>query len=192
MAKPHGNGLKKDKTKRNRRLTAILAVGVLLMFGFCYLMVPLFNIVCKKTGINGKNLRSAVSPPATTTIDHKRTLQVAFTTVIHGGLRFNLQPLDPVVHIKPGEKKLVYFYAENNTGKDITVQAIPSITPIEAARFFKKIECFCFTQQHFLKNQKIKMPVYFYVDPGISSDVKEITLSYTLFDATGFEKKQKA
>jgi cytochrome c oxidase assembly protein subunit 11 len=100
-------------------------------------------------------------------------------------------PLQHTLEIHPGEKKNVYFYAENKTGNEKTVQAVPSITPIDAARFLKKIECFCFTQQYFFKGEKADMPVHFYIDPAIPKNIKEITLSYTLFDASGFERKNQ-
>jgi cytochrome c oxidase assembly protein subunit 11 len=95
------------------------------------------------------------------------------------------------IDIHPGERKLIYFYAENLTGHDITVQAIPSITPTDAARFLKKTECFCFTQQYFFNGEKADMPVYFFIEPEIDKDIKEVTLSYTLFDASQYAKKEK-
>lgn len=84
----------------------------------------------------------------------------------------------------------MYFYAENLTGKDLIVQAIPSVTPNDAARFLKKTECFCFTQQFFYKGEKANMPVYFFVEPEISKHIKEMTLSYTLFDASAYATKE--
>ena len=49
-----------------------------------------------------------------------------------------------------------------------------------------KIECFCFTEQVLNPGERIEMPVVFYLDPEIDSDVNtesvpEITLSYTFF-----------
>lgn len=175
--------------KNNKRLTLILVCGVIFMFGFCYMLVPIFNLVCKQIGINGKGVSTATKNPGTQ-IDYSRTIRVDFTTTINGQLKFAFKPLHKRIQIHPGETKLVYFFAENQSGREITVQAVPSITPIDAARFLKKTECFCFTQQYFFKNQKVDMPVYFFIDPAVPKNVKEITLSYTLFDASGFEKKQ--
>lgn len=181
-----------EQRKKNKRLITILVCGVFFMFGFCYMLVPLYQLVCKQTGINGQSVRSAAVYDKTMQIDKTRTIKVTFSTVLHGALNFKFIPLQHTVMIHPGERKLVYFYAENNTGKGITVQAIPSITPIDAARFLKKTECFCFTQQYFYSKEKADMPVYFFIDPDISRDIKEVTLSYTLFDASGFEKKDQA
>lgn len=181
----------KQPPKSHKRLTLTLLVGVLFMFGFCYMLVPLYELICKKEGINGKSARSSAAAAADMQVDKSRVIKVSFTTTLHKDLKFKFVPLHRQVEIHPGETKLVYFFAENQTGKDITVQAIPSITPADSARYLKKTECFCFTQQFFAKNQKVDMPVYFFIEPDISKDIKEVTLSYTLFDATGFEKKER-
>ncbi|MDR3490743.1 MAG: cytochrome c oxidase assembly protein [Gammaproteobacteria bacterium] len=178
-------------TKNNKRLITILVCGVIFMFGFCYMLVPLYNIVCKQIGFNGKSANSATLVNPNMQVDTSRTIKVDFSTTMHGNLNFKFIPLQRHIEVHPGERKLIYFYAENKTGKDITVQAIPSITPNDAARFLKKTECFCFTQQYFFKGEKADMPVYFFIDPAVPKETKEMTLSYTLFDETEFIKKQK-
>lgn len=177
--------------QKNKRLTLILAVGVLFMFGFCYMLIPLFNIMCKQFGLNGKGANSASVVAPGMKVDKSRTIKVTFTTTINGALKFKFIPLQRHLEIHPGETKLVYFFAENQSGNELTAQAVPSITPNDAARFLKKTECFCFTQQYFFKGEKADMPVYFFIDPAVPKDIKEITLNYTLFDAGGFEKKQE-
>ncbi|MDX1901017.1 MAG: cytochrome c oxidase assembly protein [Gammaproteobacteria bacterium] len=183
--------LSPEQQKKNKRLIRILVCGVIFMFGFCYMLVPLYRLVCQQTGVNGQSVRSASAVDANMQMDRSRTIKVYFSTVLHGGLQFKFIPLQRSIDVHPGERKLIYFYAENQTGRELTVQAIPSITPVDAARFLKKTECFCFTQQYFYKKEKADMPVYFFIDPHVSKDIKEITLSYTLFDATEFVKKNQ-
>ncbi len=177
---------------RDRKLVIALVCGVFFMFGFCYMLVPLYRLVCKQEGFNGQSVRSAARIDPQMKVDMSRVIKVTFSTVVHGKLHFRFIPLQHSILIHPGERKLVYFYAQNQTGHEITVQAIPSITPIDAARFLKKTECFCFTQQYFFNNEKADMPVYFFLEPGIGKDIREVTLSYTLFDATEFVKKDQA
>ncbi len=177
--------------QKNKKLLMILCGGVLFMFGFCYMLVPLYKLVCMKEGINGGSARAAAIYDSSTQIDKSRTIRVYFTTTLHSGLAFKFIPLQHSIDIHPGERKLIYFYAENQSGNEMTVQAIPSITPMDGARFLKKTECFCFTQQYFFKGEKADMPVYFFIEPGISKNIKEITLSYTLFDASAYIKNQK-
>jgi cytochrome c oxidase assembly protein subunit 11 len=190
MCPPMGDTSRhKKQNKKNRRLIFYLVCGVLFMFGFCYMLVPLYRLVCRQQGINGQAVRSASAVDPAMRVDTSRVIHVTFTTTLHGGLEFKFMPLERTVDIHPGERKLIYFFAENQTGRELTVQAIPSITPVDAARFLKKTECFCFTQQYFFKNERADMPVYFFVEPDIPNNIREITLSYTLFDASGFEKK---
>lgn len=176
--------------KNHKRLTFSLLCGVFFMFGFCYLLVPLYQLICKTEGINGRTAMSKALP-VSGDVDYSRTIKVDFVTELHGGLHFTFLPLKRHIEIHPGETKLIYFYAENKVGHDITVQAVPSITPMDAARFLKKTECFCFTQQYFFNHEKADMPVYFYIDRHVPEAIKEITLAYTLFDATPFLKQQK-
>lgn len=173
----------------HKRTVFFLICGVIFMFSFCYMMVPLYQLICKKEGINGRAARSVATFDESMTVDYSRTIKVDFITSLNDDLKFKFIPLQPHITVHPGERKLIYFYAENQTDKEITVQAIPSITPIEAARFLKKTECFCFTQQYFFKGQKADMPVYFFIEPEIAKDIKEVVLSYTLFDASAYAKK---
>lgn len=169
----------------------MLVCGVIFMFGFCYMLVPFYELICKREGINGKSDNAAAKIAPGMQVDKSRVIKVYFTTTVHSSLAFSFMPVQRYIEIHPGETKLVYFFAQNQTGKEITVQAIPSITPNDAARYLKKTECFCFTQQYFFKNEKVDMPVYFFIDPAISKDIKEVTLSYTLFDASKYLKKQQ-
>ena len=176
--------------RKNRRLMIKIIIGVIFMFGFCYALVPLYTLVCKQAGINGKSsLRD--SDVSDGFVDKSRTVTIQFTTTIHGNINFKFRPLITRLEIHPGETKEVYFYAENDTGHSITVQAIPSIAPGIAAKFLKKTQCFCFTQQVFNKKEKADMPVIFHIDPEIPKDINYLTLNYTLFDASLYLKKEK-
>lgn len=182
--------IRKTIFKTKKSTTLFFASFILFMFAFSYAMVPIFTFVCKQIGINGKSGLVQHTAKANMQADMTRTIKVQFTSVMHGNLKFQFRPLQREIAIHPGERKLVYFYAENDTGTAKTVQAVPSITPIDAARFLKKVECFCFTQQYFVNNEKAKMFVNFYIDKDIPKDIKEITLAYTLFDASAYAGKR--
>jgi len=175
--------------KSNKKLITLLVCGVIGMFGFCYMLIPLYRLICEVEGINGQAANKPTLVASDMQPDKTRTIKVDFSTTISKDLKFRFIPLARHITIHPGERKLIYFYAENLSGKNITVQAIPSITPMDAARYLKKTECFCFTQQYFYKGERADMPVYFFIEPTISKKIKEVTLSYTLFDATPYIKK---
>lgn len=184
------NRHKKNTKKAIRKMTVILSCVAIFMFAFSYMMVPIFTFVCQQVGINGKGGTIAKVAKADMQADLTRTIKVTFASTVNSQLPFKFVPLQHQIEIHPGERKLIYFYAENQSGTDKTVQAIPSITPADAARFLKKIECFCFTQQFFSKNEKADMFVNFYIDPDVSKEIKEITLSYTLLDISGNAAKK--
>ena len=161
------------------------------MFGFSYLMVPLYKLVCQKIGINGRTSDGPDSVIAHMQVDKTRTIDVEFTATIHNDIGFQFRPLVRHVQVHPGERKMIYYYAENSTGRALTVQAIPSIMPDDSARYFKKTECFCFTQQYFLKGEKANMPVYFYISPDVPKETNSMVLSYTLYDVKDHLKKNE-
>ncbi len=180
---------KKEIPKKRKKTILYLCLGVLFMFGFAYLLVPLYSLICKQLGINGRGVNKATRLLSHMKVDTSRTIDVSFTATVHGGIGFVFKPLIKHVQVHPGEVKLIYYFAQNHTGKEVTVQAIPSITPDYTAKYFKKTQCFCFTQQYFFKGEKADMPVYFFVDPKLPKRTQAITLSYTLFDVSDRLKK---
>lgn len=177
--------------QKNKRLVWRLVFVAVFMFGFAYALVPLYTLVCKQAGINGRTNAVADSVSEDLQVDTSRLIDVTFVATRHGDFDFIFKPLVHQVSVHPGEQKLVYFYAENRMHHGITVQAIPSVMPDEGARYFKKTQCFCFTQQYFFSREKADMPVYFYINPKISKHITSMTLSYTLFDASAHLKKDQ-
>src|SRR6266508_649108 len=121
------------------------------MFGFCFAMVPLYGLICKATGINTSVAAAELTTPAAASViekaaDKSRDVTVQFTATNHMGLPWDFYPKTKSIVVHPGEKIKVYFDAKNTTDKNMTVQAIPAMTPTESIAHFHKIECFCFHQ----------------------------------------------
>jgi cytochrome c oxidase assembly protein subunit 11 len=93
------------------------------------------------------------------------------------------------VEIHPGELTQVVYEVKNTLAEPVTGQAVPSYGPQHAAQYFRKLECFCFTQQTLAAGEVRQMPVVFVVDPGLPKDVNTITLSYTFFRVDGANRK---
>lgn len=176
------------KVKKQQRLIWILSLVAVGMFGFCFALIPLYNVICKTTGLNGKtsNMASGLSHQ---TVDTSRWVKIEFLTTTNENLPWQFYSHVNVIKIHPGENKLVMFYAKNLSGKTMIVQAIPSVAPGSAAKYLKKTECFCFTQQTFKSGEGKEMPVLFHIDNDLPADVNTISLSYTLFDAGKFAKQ---
>ena len=94
------------------------------------------------------------------------------------------------MRVHPGELATAVYYARNSAAEPITGQAIPSVTPGQAASHFKKIECFCFDRQELKAGEMKEMPVRFVVDSGLSPDVSTVTLSYTFFNVDAESAKK--
>jgi cytochrome c oxidase assembly protein subunit 11 len=150
------------------------------MFGFAYLLVPFYNVLCKQLGINGKPNLSPVAQSKDQ--DNTRFLNMQFVTSINANLsNFEFYSKTNAMQFHPGENRAVLFYMKNNSDQAITVQAIPSVTPGLAAQYVKKTECFCFTQQTLGPHQAQILPLLFHIDQSIPDDLNTLTLSYTLF-----------
>jgi cytochrome c oxidase assembly protein subunit 11 len=166
----------------NRRLALKLGGVTLAMFAFGYALSPMYDVMCKAFGLNGKTGRTDVQTVAAQTVDMSRTVTVEFTGLATSGLPWEFEPLTKKLELHPGETREVKYLVRNLAQEEITGQAIPSVTPGESAPHFKKIECFCFTRQTLKPGETREMPVRFVVDTGLDKDVQTITLSYSFFN----------
>ena len=177
--------------KKHAKLGALLAAIVLGMFAFGFALVPIYNSLCKSLGINGRtNSESIAYNAKTATIAHERTVIVEFVATNNSGVPWAFYPKTYKLAVHPGEIAQLSFYAENKTDHRMTVQAIPSVTPGIAAKYLKKTECFCFTQQTLNGHEAMDMPLLFHLDANLPANVSTITLAYTLFDVSDRVTKQ--
>lgn len=175
-------------TKSQFRLLIILGLSVVGMFLFGYALVPLYTVMCTSMGINGKPNKE---PEALAKdMDSKRTITVQFLTSNNAAVPWEFRPTVYSVKVHPGENKQVSFFAKNDSDHTMTIQAIPSITPAVAAKYFKKTECFCFKRQTFSSKMAMDMPLLFHIDKDLPKEVDTVTLAYTLFDASKFAIKE--
>lgn len=169
----------------NRRLGAKLALAAVLMFGFGYLLAPLYDVFCRLTGLNGKTGRIAIEQTLTGEVDRNRWVTVEFIASTGGTLPWEFRPLVDRVRVHPGEVAQAAYFARNVSNVTIVGQAVPSVAPGKAAPYFNKTECFCFTQQPLASGEGREMPVRFVVDPKLPDGINTVTLSYTFFAAPG-------
>jgi cytochrome c oxidase assembly protein subunit 11 len=154
------------------------------MVGAAYAAVPLYYLFCRATGYGGTPNRASAAPGAT----GNRIITVRFDTNVDPALPWTFVPEQRSVNVKVGQDYLVYFRATNNSQSAIVGHAAFNVAPDSSARYFSKIQCFCFTEQRLESEETVEMPVSFFVAPGILKDhdndnVDEITLSYTFYPA---------
>ncbi|MDX1836129.1 cytochrome c oxidase assembly protein [Legionella taurinensis] len=174
-----------NAVKGHKRIVLLLSLIVLGMFGFGFALVPIYNSLCQTLGINGKtNSKAAAYNSAQAFVDKNRVVTVQFVSTSNSSLPWAFYPKVTRINVHPGEIAKLAFYAENKSNFRMTVQAIPSVTPGIAAKYLKKTECFCFTQQTLNGHEAMDMPLLFHLDNDLPAEIKTITLSYTLFDVT--------
>lgn len=169
--------------KVTKKMVLMLFFVVAGMFGFGFALVPLYDVFCKVTGLNGKTNTEAYQA-VDVKIDTSRTVTVEFVATNNDKMEWRFRPDVARVKVHPGELTSTTFFAENPSDHRMVGQAIPSISPGRAAEFFHKTECFCFGQQTLAVGESIDMPLRFIVDQDLPKDIETITLAYTLFDVT--------
>jgi len=181
-----------DNSKRETNKPLIIRLVAIIggMFLFAYALVPLYNVFCDITGINGKTRGQALYNNVE--IDKQRVITVEFLTNVNRGMPWEFRPLVKSIQVHPGELNEVQFYAKNRSKQDIVGQSIPSISPGEAALYLNKTECFCFDQQRLKAGEEVDMVVKFYLDADIPEDINRLTLSYQLFNVSDSFKFEAA
>jgi cytochrome c oxidase assembly protein subunit 11 len=166
--------------KEHRSLTRRLLLLTVAMFGFGFLLVPLYDVFCEITGFGGRtNATAAVVEEAP---DLSREIRIEFVTTVNSYAPFEFVADVDSMTVNPGKMYFATFTAKNLADSDKTAQAVPSVAPVSAAEHFTKIECFCFTSQEFAANEARPMPLQFIVDPELPEYVDTITLQYTFYD----------
>lgn len=164
----------------HRSLTLRLAAMALAMFGFGFLLVPLYDVMCKVIGIGGRpNAEAATVVEGTAVTD--RLVTIEFVAVRNEQAPWEFRPTTSSMQVHPGKLYDTAFFARNLTDGTLVASAVPSIAPAQAAKHFIKTQCFCFTQQDFAGGEGRDMGVQFMVDPALPDYIDRITLSYTFF-----------
>jgi cytochrome c oxidase assembly protein subunit 11 len=191
---------KKLKTLNSRNFVFYLVSLGVLMLGISYVSVPFYQIFCQTYGLNGG--RSPIKPIETEAntwteakaelIDKNPVVTIHFDTdsgTKKQELPWLLKANVSKIKIYPGDTSLV-FYTVQNLSKETQIGiATYNIIPAKAGVYFSKIQCFCFEEQRLKGNEKIELPVLFFLDSDFSSDpkmkdVSSITLSYTFHKTT--------
>ncbi len=169
------------ETPNNQHKQVILLCSLALaMFGFAYALVPLYQIFCEVTGLNGKTSGRAADP-ATISQASDREVTIQFLAHVGNGMPWEFRPTEHQLRVRLGEINTTDYYARNRAAQAVTGQAVPSVAPGYGAKYLHKVECFCFRQQHLEAGEDRHMPVRFYVGVDLPEEIHTLTLSYTLF-----------
>jgi cytochrome c oxidase assembly protein subunit 11 len=172
------------KPARHGRTVLLLLSVVAGMVGLSFASVPLYRLFCAATGYGGTTQRAAAAPKAVA----DAVITVRFDTDTAPDLAWEFRPLVPEVKVHPGQQEQVFFRAVNRSSHGLTGRATYNVTPTKSGLYFDKLQCFCFNEQYLAPGESKDMGVVFFVDPDMlkdpnTSDVKTITLSYSMFKA---------
>lgn len=157
---------------------------VAFMFAFGFLLVPLYDVICEVTGLNGKTAGKYEGALVDGSEQKGRQVTIQFVVNKNDGLSWEFTPNDTEMTVLTGERKDTSYRVTNTYDHNVIAQAVPSVSPFAAAEYLHKIECFCFEQQPLSVGEYKDMPLTFVIDPDLPIDIKKLTLSYTLFDIT--------
>ena len=168
---------------RNGKTLLVLLSIIAAMIVLVAISPALYRAFCQATGFNGTTLRADRAPGAVA-----GQIGVRFDANVHPGLPWRFEPEQNTVEVKPGAQTKIFYSAQNLSARAWTGQAAYNVSPDQAGKYFKKIQCFCFTEQTLKAGEKVDMPVVFFVDPKIkqdpdTKDIDQITLSYTFYPA---------
>lgn len=175
---------KTDPRRSNRSLITGLVVMTAGSFAFGWALVPLYDVFCRLTGVGSAEAKAGPSSARESAADTTREVTIEFVADPASVGSYEFRPKVASMRIHPGKLYDTQFYARNLTAAASVAQAVPSISPGVAARYFHKTACFCFTPQRFDVGEGRDMPVRFIVDPQLPATVDRITLAYTFFDTT--------
>lgn len=176
-------GVLQQRARANRKVGLIGLGAALAMLGMGFAAVPLYRLFCQATGYGGTTQR-ANEAQAAAVQSAGRAMSIRFDANVERGMPWEFRPLQRTDTVTIGERDMALFYARNTSDKVITGTASFNVEPEQAAAYFNKIQCFCFTEQTLQPGEAVRMPVIYYVDPAIlkdkdNKDVEQITLSYT-------------
>lgn len=173
-----------DLAARNRKSAMLAGLLAVAMVALGFAAVPLYRLFCQVTGFAGTTGRADASD-----VPYKPaagTMLVRFDANVNSGLPWRFRPEKNVEQVRIGERLMAFYIAENLSDRPVTGRATYNVSPDQAGGHFKKIDCFCFTEQTLQPGERVRMPVIYFVDPAIlkdedAKDLTQITLSYTFY-----------
>jgi cytochrome c oxidase assembly protein subunit 11 len=167
---------------RNAIVGSVVVAAIIGMVGMSFAAIPLYRLFCSVTGYGGTPSIGLAAAPGSS----GQTIRVRFNADTNPGLPWTFAPDQLQVSLNLGDQQVAFYHATNKSGRSVSGMALYNVTPEKVGKYFHKTACFCFNQQTLAGKQSMEFPVSFWVDPAIrtdpnTTDVREITLSYTFY-----------
>lgn len=162
------------------------------MLALGYAAVPLYDLFCRVTGFGGTTQVANAEEAAKVQVAEKQ-ISIRFDANVSSALAWDFKPEHVKDTVALGARDMAIYLATNRSDKPLTGTAAYNVTPVQAGKYFNKVQCFCFTEQTIQPGETMRMPVLFYVDPAImddpeARDIEQITLSYTFYPSGSGDK----
>lgn len=184
--------------RRSHGRVLLLVISLLaIMSGLVAFAPTLYQMFCDLTGYGGTVQQTTVDPAAAAATADGEEVTVRFDANVERGLPWTFEAEQRQVTTHPGEPTKVYYRATNTSDRTIVARAAFNVTPYKAAKYFFKIECFCFTEEKLGPGESARMPLVLYLDQQMLKDpntdeVRDVTLSYTFYEQKNLSEKEIA
>jgi len=166
----------------NRQLAWLLALSATVMIGFGYLLVPLYQGYCRMTGLNGATAHLGYGEAVLQQANAGRSVTVEFVTDTAASLPWEFRPEVFSRTVHPGEVVVARFRARNLGNVAMTGQAVPNVTPGQAAPYFYTIDGLCTSALVLAPGEGRDLPLVFLVAPELPEEIGTLTLSVAFFE----------
>ncbi|QGM47711.1 cytochrome c oxidase assembly protein [Methylocystis heyeri] len=176
----------REKGKKSGRVALPLIAGSFAMLALSFASVPLYRMFCAATGFGGTTQVAGQSAEKL----GDRVLNVRFDANVARDLPWRFEPEVAKISLRTGQTATVYYKVANLADHETRGVAAYNVAPDQAGSFFKKLACFCFSEQRLAAHETAEWPVVFFLDPALETDetmrgVEEVTLSYSFFAVKG-------
>jgi cytochrome c oxidase assembly protein Cox11 len=125
----------------NKLIYKRILIVISAMSIFSFVLVPIYDVICNITGLNGKIdiSKFGTYDASEKGINKSRIIAIEFDITYNKNIQLKFKPKHYEIKLRPGEIFHTSYYVKNLTNNEIIIQAIPSIVPWIANKYFKKI-----------------------------------------------------
>ena len=134
-----------------------LVFFVLFMLGMSYAAVPLYKLFCQVTGYGGTPMINK----SNTISGEFGNINVRFDSSTEKNSPVVFKPQKKIIKVKIGQNNLAFYNAKNNTNQPLTTMSVFNVTPLNAGKYFNKIECFALRSRNYLLMKLLRCPSLF-------------------------------
>lgn len=105
---------------KNKSVMFYSASVMITFLGLTYAAVPLYQVLCTNTGLDGTPVTSQTSDPKKLVpVSGHRPITISFDASVSDSMRWKFHPITRKMSLVPGETALAFYSAENTSDKDI-------------------------------------------------------------------------